>query len=82
MAHELGISVRRVEQTPTESGDKPVAECRITASGQLQPDDPSLKTPEGVDGSGDKYEDFPEDETTVDASKPEVALQVNTRHSL
>ena len=49
----------------------------ITASGQLQPDDPSLVTAEGSAESGDRYEEFPEDEKGVDISKPEVALQVS-----
>lgn len=75
------FSVRRVEQTPTASGDTPIAQCEITACGQLQPDDPSLKPPEGVAESGDRYEEFPEDESSVDVSKPEVALQVNSSHS-
>jgi peptidyl-prolyl isomerase D len=70
-----GILVRKVENTPTENGDKPQAPCVITACGQLQPDDPSLKVSEVV-GSGDKYEEFPEDEASVEISKPEVALQV------
>lgn len=71
----LGLSVRKLEQTPTTSGDSPVSPCVITACGQLQPDDPSLQDPQG--DSGDRYEDFPEDEKGVDISKPEVALQVN-----
>ena len=75
---ELGVSVRRVEQTPTASGDTPISPCVITACGQLQPDDPSLAIPEGGEGaSGDRYEDFPEDEERVEVSKPDVALQVN-----
>ena len=76
---ELVVSVRRVEQTPTASGDTPISSCVITACGQLQPDDPSLTTPEGGAGteSEDRYEDFPEDEERVDISKPDVALQVN-----
>jgi len=76
------FSVRKVEQTPTKSGESPISPCVITACGQLQPDDPSLKPPEGVAESGDRYEEFPEDETSVDISKPEVALQVNSGHSL
>jgi hypothetical protein len=52
----------------------------ITACGQLQPDDPSLQDSQGE--SGDRYEDFPEDETGVDISKPEIALQVNRGHRL
>jgi len=68
--------VRKVEKIPTTSGDNPTSQCVITASGQLQPDDPSLEAPEGAVGSGDKFEDFPEDEESVDISKPEVALQV------
>jgi len=66
--------VRKVEQTPTGSGDSPLSPCVITACGQLQPDDPSLTIPEGAE-SGDGYEDFPEDETRVDISIPDVALQ-------
>ena len=78
MVHKLGVfSVRKVENTPTAEGDSPVLPCVITACGQLQPDDPSLEAPEGIAGSGDRYEDFPEDETSVDILKPEVALQVN-----
>lgn len=73
----LGVSVRRVEQTPTGNGDTPVSPCVITACGQLQPDDPSLAITEG-----DGYEDFPEDEGRVEVSKPDVALQVNRGHFL
>lgn len=81
MVHELGVLVRRVEQTPTTTGDKPISVCEITASGQLQPDDPSLKA-EQVTGSGsaDRYEDFPEDEESVEISEPDVALQVHRGH--
>ncbi|KAF9653654.1 peptidyl-prolyl cis-trans isomerase Cpr7 [Thelephora ganbajun] len=68
--------VRKVEQTPTASGDAPISPCVITACGQLKPDDPSLNAPEGAPESGDRYEEFPEDETSVDILKPEVALQV------
>lgn len=80
MVHILEVLVRRVEQTPTASGDTPVSPCVITACGQLQPDDPSLKPPEGAAQSGDRYEEFPEDEDNVDIRKPEVALQVNSGH--
>jgi len=72
--------VRRVEQTPTASGDTPTSPCVITACGQLQPDDPSLAIPDNT--SGDKYEDFPEDEQRVEVSKPDVALQVDRGHFL
>lgn len=67
--------VRRVEKTPTESGDKPKFPCVITACGQLQPDDPSLTASEVIGDSGDRYEEFPEDEDNINVSKPEVALQ-------
>ena len=75
------VSVRKVEQTPPGSGDTPISPCVITACGQLQPDDPSLAIPESTE-SGDRYEDFPEDEERVDISKPDVALQVNEGHFL
>jgi peptidyl-prolyl isomerase D len=74
------VPVREVEQTPTTIGDNPISPCVITASGQLQPDDPSVESPEGVAESEDKYEEYPEDEDDVDI--PEVALRVNSGHSL
>jgi peptidyl-prolyl isomerase D len=74
----MEILVRKVEKTPTGDGDKPKSTCVITACGQLQPDDPCLAAPEAVGESGDRYEDFPEDEENIDVTKPEVALQVNT----
>ena len=78
-----GSSVRKVEQTPTSSGDAPASPCVITACGQLQPDDPSLEAPApGTAESGDRYQEYPEDEDSVDISKPEVALQVSNGHLL
>jgi len=67
--------VKKVELVSTDGGDKPRSPCVITACGQLQPDDPSLKPPTGASGSVDVYEEFPEDEDNVDISQPEVALQ-------
>lgn len=66
-----------VEDTPIGNGDKPDSPCVITACGQLQPDDPSLKAFEGDDDSKDRYEEFPEDEDTSDISQPKEALKVN-----
>lgn len=74
----LGISVRTVERTPTDSGDKPNSPCVITACGQLQPDDPTLNP---VGDSGELYEEFPEDEKSVTAEgRPDVVLEVNRVH--
>jgi len=66
--------VRQIERLPTASGDVPTSPCIITNSGQLTPDDPSLN--EQATTEGDRYEDYPDDETTKDVNKPENALQV------
>lgn len=64
-----------MERTPTATGDVPLSACVITDCGQLNPDDPSLNESASVVG-GDKYEDYPEDEDSLDINKPENALQV------
>jgi peptidyl-prolyl isomerase D len=71
--------VRAVENQPTSSGDAPHQPCVITASGQLDPSDPSLSE-SATSESGDPYEDYPDDQDPLSdgnvQEKPEVALRV------
>ena len=50
----------------------------IDDCGELPADDPSLSTDNSVKASegGDPYEDWPEDEESVDTQKPEEALKI------
>ncbi|CAG7851791.1 Peptidyl-prolyl cis-trans isomerase D Short=PPIase D; AltName: Full=Rotamase D [Serendipita indica DSM 11827] len=70
--------VREIENTKTTAGDVPVSPVVIDDCGELLPDDPSLSTDssaKAAEGS-DPYEDWPEDEESVDTQKPEEALKI------
>ncbi|KAG8777178.1 peptidyl-prolyl cis-trans isomerase cpr6 [Serendipita sp. 401] len=69
--------VREIENTKTTAGDVPVIPIAIADCGQLSPDDPSLTTTTqtNVADGGDPYEDWPEDEESVDTQKSEEALK-------
>ncbi|SPO31370.1 probable U-snRNP-associated cyclophilin [Ustilago trichophora] len=57
--------VRRIENCETESNDRPVHEVKIESSGELDPDSEDVKSGSyGIeaDASGDRYEEFPEDQ--------------------
>lgn len=69
--------IRQIENTPCDSGDKPLSEVKITQSGQLDLDDP-LPVPAGK-LEGDVFEDFPDDEESVDETKPETSIEVATK---
>lgn len=68
--------VRRIENTETGSNDRPVNEVKIAGCGELGEDSEEVKSGKfGIDedASGDKYEEFPEDqdeslETNVEAT--------------
>lgn len=53
--------VRKIENLPTESGDKPVKDVVITDCGELTGDDALAADSKQPDAMGDTYEDFPED---------------------
>ncbi|KAG7839208.1 hypothetical protein KL942_003570 [Ogataea angusta] len=63
--------VRMIENTETDSGDKPQLECKIEACGELKPGEP-LKLD---DGTGDPYDEFLEDEESVDINNPESVFK-------
>jgi peptidyl-prolyl isomerase D len=58
--------VRRIENLPTQSGDKPQQEVVITDCGQLSGDEAETADQRAPDETGDPYEDFPEDAKTGD----------------
>ena len=58
--HTPFLTVRRVENYATSSGDVPVDPIIITDAGELSPSDPSLSETV-VASDGDPYEDYPED---------------------
>lgn len=67
--------VRQIEHTSTTSGDVPVSPYVITDCGQMTHDDPLLNE-QATTVDGDKYEDFPDDEGSLDIGKPENVLLV------
>jgi peptidyl-prolyl isomerase D len=68
--------VRKIENYPTSSGDAPTAPIVIATCGVLSHDDPSLADAAAADG--DKYEDYPDDESSKDVQQPEIALEIAT----
>lgn len=68
--------VRTMENLPTDSGDKPSEAVTITDCGELGPNDP-LPTSNKIEG--DVYEDFPDDDETVDEGKPEQSVEVASK---
>ena len=63
------LTVRRIENYATSSGDVPADPIIITDAGELSPSDATLSEPV-VASDGDPYEDYPEDnaEGTLDAN--------------
>ena len=58
--------VRRIENSETGSNDRPVNEVKIERAGELDADSEEVKSGTygiGADGTGDGYEEYPEDES-------------------
>ncbi|KAF4633592.1 hypothetical protein G7Y89_g4521 [Cudoniella acicularis] len=53
--------VRKIENLPTQGGDKPTKEVTITDCGELSGADAEGADQKAPDSTGDEYEDFPED---------------------
>ncbi|RAL59041.1 hypothetical protein DID88_009069 [Monilinia fructigena] len=56
--------VRKIENMPTQPGDKPTKEVIITDCGELSGEEAASADVKVPDSTGDIYEDFPEDMTT------------------
>jgi len=54
--------VRKVENLPTQTGDKPVKDVTIVDCGELTGDEAEGATQKVADTTGDPYEDYPEDQ--------------------
>lgn len=54
--------VRKIENLPTQSGDKPNKDVTITDCGELTGDEAEGAAQKAPDSTGDPYEDFPEDQ--------------------
>ncbi|KAK6526292.1 peptidyl-prolyl cis-trans isomerase cpr6 [Orbilia ellipsospora] len=63
--------VRKIEESKTDAQDKPSKPVIIQDCGELDPSD-SGETAKEDDGTGDKYEDFPEDAGMEDIEAPEA----------
>jgi len=69
-------AVRYLERVETRSGDAPVEPVLIAKSGELAPGEDD-GVPE-VSADGDKYEDYPEDESPEVEKDPKLALKIAT----
>ncbi|KAF8723933.1 Cyclophilin type peptidyl-prolyl cis-trans isomerase/CLD, partial [Rhizoctonia solani] len=65
----------QIENSPTSSGDAPVAPCVITKCGELTSDD-ELQLANEVPSDGDKYEDYPEDDDSDVQTNTQRALEI------
>lgn len=62
--------IRAIENTPTDSNDKPLEPVVIVDCGEL-PADTEIKELAFDDGTGDKYEDYPDDESKLEKASDE-----------
>ncbi|KAF3933151.1 Phosphatase [Dactylella cylindrospora] len=67
--------VRKIEETKTDSQDRPGKPVVIQDCGELAPGE-SAETERADDGTGDKYEDFPDD--LEEELTPEKSLKIAT----
>ncbi|KAI9048574.1 hypothetical protein LZ554_007407 [Drepanopeziza brunnea f. sp. 'monogermtubi'] len=54
--------IRKIENLPTQPGDKPSKEVTITNCGELTGEEADAAETKAPDSTGDPYEDFPEDQ--------------------
>ncbi|KAF8336448.1 peptidyl-prolyl cis-trans isomerase [Cantharellus anzutake] len=69
--------VRAMENTPTASGDAPILPVKIAKAGELKPDeDDGTVTYRNPDLPSSKYEDYPDDETSIDVQNVEAVINI------
>lgn len=68
--------VRQIENLPTEAGDKPIKPVVIADCGELPADAAVSEASRAADPYGDKYEDFPEDESDQQPLSAQKCIQV------
>lgn len=73
--------VRKIENSETSSNDRPVNEVKIEKCGELDAESEEVKSGSygiGSDGTGDKYEEFPEDQGEELETDAEAVLKIAT----
>ena len=71
--------VRKVENLPTNPGDKPSKDVTITNCGELSGDEAEIAAQKAPDSTGDPYEDFPEDQTTTATASDIVKIATDLK---
>ncbi|KAF7861504.1 hypothetical protein EAF04_008067 [Stromatinia cepivora] len=71
--------VRKVENMPTQAGDKPNKEVTITDCGELTGDEAESADAKIPDSTGDTYEDFPEDMTAPPTASEIVKIATDLK---
>lgn len=71
--------VRKIENMPTQPGDKPSKEVTITDCGELTGEEAEKATQKAPDSTGDPYEDFPEDNNEQSTAKEIVEIATNLK---
>lgn len=71
--------VREMENQDTFSGDRPKRPVTIFDCGELTGDDYDKATEIAVDPTGDKYEDYPQDESTLDSAQAAYDIAASTK---
>ncbi|PQE04688.1 40 kDa peptidyl-prolyl cis-trans isomerase protein [Rutstroemia sp. NJR-2017a BBW] len=66
--------VRKIENMPTQPGDKPNKDVTITDCGELTGEEAENADQKTPDATGDPYEDFPEDNTTPPSAAETVKI--------
>ena len=71
--------VRKIENLPTQPGDKPTKDVTITNCGQLTGDEALAASEKAPDSTGDPYEDFPEDQAGTPTAKDIVKIATDLK---
>lgn len=71
--------VRKIENMPTQPGDKPSKEVTITDCGELTGEEAEMATQKAPDSTGDPYEDFPEDNNDSPTAKEIMEIATNLK---
>jgi hypothetical protein len=72
----IHTAVRAVENTPTASGDMPIHTVTIVKAGELAPGEDDGTDLFKSSRTGTRYEDYPDDEETVDVQAVRVIVNV------
>jgi peptidyl-prolyl isomerase D len=71
--------VRKIENLPTQPGDKPTKDVIITNCGELTGEEAEAATQKAPDSTGDPYEDFPEDNNSTPTAQEIVKIATDLK---